>query len=134
MSDSAAQRIDRSFFWKVWGGIAAFTVVVLLTQHGNVPAQSSGIAQTTVILVLGIILILIASVLRWVVILRAKDARSLVIAMVAGLVLSESVGFFGLYLLPSGMTHSRTALFALSLLSIIQFVPTYAKGAKAAQP
>ena len=58
---------------------------------------------------------------------KARYLRRLLVLMVVGLALSESVVFYGIFLFRADMPATKMALFVLSLLSALQFVPVYAK-------
>ena len=47
--------------------------------------------------------------------------------MIIGLALSEAVEFYGIFLIPRDQPDTKLALFMLPLLSMAQFVPTYAR-------
>ena len=68
----------------------------------------------------------VAAAVRWAVIPRVTDSRRLLICLIIGLAFSESVEFFGLFLFPADMPTTKMGLFLLSLLSALQFMPTYA--------
>jgi hypothetical protein len=47
--------------------------------------------------------------------------------MVIGLALSEGAGIFGIFLVPHDQPETKLLVFLLSLFSVLQFVPLYAR-------
>ncbi len=71
--------------------------------------------------------LLAAAIIRWRFIPKATDLRRLLVLLVIGLALSEAVTFFGIFLFQADMPETKTGLFVLSVLSVLQFMPLYAK-------
>jgi hypothetical protein len=67
-----------------------------------------------------------ATVVRWLLVPRTKDPRKLLILMIIGLALSESGEFNGIFLVAQSMPETKMAIFYLSLVSALQFIPFYA--------
>lgn len=113
--------------WIIWIAITALIPVYQFVLGKGLPggpnAPTDGISP---ILILAASMILIATVVRWIVLPRAKDTRQLLVAMIIGLALSESVEFYGLFLFPASQPQTKLSLFLLSLLSCMQFIPLYA--------
>ena len=68
-----------------------------------------------------------AAVVRWWFIPKTTDLKRLLVLLIIGLALSEAVTFFGIFLFQSDMPETKTGLFVLSVLSVLQFMPLYAK-------
>ena len=49
------------------------------------------------------------------------------VAMLVGLALGEAVEFHGIFLIPSNQPDPKLALFLVTLVSIAQFAPVYAR-------
>jgi hypothetical protein len=70
--------------------------------------------------------VIVASLIRWLFIPRAKNAAQLLVLMIIGLALSEAVEFYGLFLLPADQPSTKLGLWVLAILSGLQFIPMYA--------
>ena len=68
-----------------------------------------------------------AAVVRWLLIPKSQDLKRLLVLMIIGLALSETVVFHGIFLFPPDMPATKMGLFLLSFVSAFQFVPIYAK-------
>jgi len=69
--------------------------------------------------------ILIATSVRWLVIPKLRHQQQLV-AMIIGLALSEQPIFFSLFLIGSDYPQYQITILMLSVVSLIQFAPSYA--------
>lgn len=72
--------------------------------------------------------IFVATVIRWFVLPRMATVWSLLSAFIVGMALSETAGFYGIFLIGQGGAQIKMTSFYLALLSAIQFAPIYAKG------
>jgi len=68
----------------------------------------------------------VATAVRWLLVPRTSDPRKLLILMIIGLALSESGEFNGIFLVAKPMPETKMAIFYLSLVSALQFIPFYA--------
>ena len=64
---------------------------------------------------------------RWWFLPKEKDLRRILVLLVIGMALSESVVFFEIFLFPRDMPGTKMGLFVLSLGSALQFMPIYAR-------
>jgi hypothetical protein len=70
--------------------------------------------------------VMIASCIRWLVIPKIQQPQLQLVAMIAGLSLSEAPVFFSLFLIGSDYPQYQIAVLMLAVVSIIQFAPSYA--------
>lgn len=68
-----------------------------------------------------------AAIVRWLFVPKARDIQRLLVLMIIGVALSESVVFYSIFLFPADMPATKMGLFVLSFLSALQFAPVYAK-------
>lgn len=69
--------------------------------------------------------ILIATALRWWVIPKIKAQQKMLVAMIIGCALSEQPIFFSLFLIGADYPQNQIAVLMLSVVSLIQFAPSY---------
>jgi hypothetical protein len=128
MADSTPQKLNPSFFWKVWTGVVGMTVVVQFTSGGGLRfdvGPSSAVGQGFLTW-FAIALIIAATVIRWGFLPRAFERRQKAILMAVGLALSGAVEYFSVYAFGPDAHSTKVALSALALLSLIQFAPFFA--------
>ncbi len=108
--------------WVLW---ASFTVGIFFfyTFLGQNSAPAPIGTETRTPWLIAGTMIFISSALRWIVLPRMHDAQKLLVTMIAGIALAESVTFLGLFVFPA----YRLDFFVLSALGIFQFIPTYAR-------
>ncbi len=119
--------------WMIWLGITASMVMYQFQfGHGWRHGADARSALALPITWVTFVFLLGAAVVRWLVIPRIRSWRAVLAWMIVGLALSETVGFYGIFLYPSDMPASKLAVFVLALLSAGQFMPVYAGQAAAA--
>lgn len=70
--------------------------------------------------------ILLATLIRWLVITKLKDAQAQLVAMIIGLSLAEAPIFFSLFLIGPDYPQNQIAVLMVAVVAIIQFAPSYA--------
>jgi len=125
---SAPQKKHPSVLWILWGSILGSIFIYQFKLGHGLPAGHDvrSVMGDPVIWVC-IVTLLVAAVVRWVLIPRVTDLKRLLVFLLVGLALSEAVTFYGIFLFHADMPETKTGLFVLSVLSVLQFVPTYAK-------
>jgi hypothetical protein len=114
--------------WILWATMLVAMVMYQFQLGGGIPAgrdlpgeQAIGLEITSTVF------IGFATLIRWLMIPRAVGGRNLLILMIAGVALSETVTFYEIFLLPRSMPHTRLEYFVVSILSALQFAPFYGK-------
>jgi len=113
--------------WVIWFAMLSavffyqFGIGRGLPHGSNLPSAAAPPA-----VYLAIAQVAVASLIRWLVIPRAKEIPKILVLMIIGLALSEAVEFFGLFLVPRDQPETKLSLWILSILSIAQFAPVYA--------
>jgi hypothetical protein len=129
MSDSQAAS-QRLVAWVIWFALVCSIVAYqLILGHGIPRGTNAASTETSPIAVIAVGEIVIASVIRWLLIPKAQGAGKLLVLMIIGLALSEGAEFFGLFLVPGNQPETKLAIWILSLLSALQFMPVYASRA-----
>ena len=114
--------------WVIWASLFTGIIVYQLVLGRGIPAGENAPASgMNFAVVLAIGQIAAASLVRWLFIPRAKNPGQLLVFMIVGLALSEAVEFYGLFLVSADQPSTKLTLWVLSLLSALQFIPTYAK-------
>jgi hypothetical protein len=113
--------------WIIWFALTSSIVVYQFILGHGVPQGTN--EPTTAIhpmALVAVATIAMASLVRWLLIPRNREAGKLLVLMIVGLALSESAQLFGLFLIPSGQPETKLAIWILALLSALQFMPVYA--------
>ena len=69
--------------------------------------------------------VVLATGVRWLVIPRLKQQRQMLVALIIGLVLSETPIFFELFLIGAAYPQNQIAVLMIVVFSLIQFAPIY---------
>jgi hypothetical protein len=114
--------------WIIWFAIICSIVLYQFKLgHGLLTGSDARPASQNPVMLLAVGLIVVALLLRWLLMPKMKDARQQLILMIIGLSLSEAIGFYGIFFFGPDMPSTKMTLFAVSLLSALQFAPVYAK-------
>jgi len=68
----------------------------------------------------------LAAAVRWLVIPKLKEQQKLLVTMIVGLALSEQPIFVSLFLIGADYPQYQIAVLMASVVSLIQFAPSYA--------
>jgi hypothetical protein len=107
----------------LWAVIFGSIFFYQFTLGGGIFESSSPMRMLQFPMPMALVQLAVAATIRWLVIPRVSDLRRLLVLMIVGLALSEAVEFYGIFL---GGRQMEMPLFVLCLLSVFQFVPTYA--------
>jgi len=123
---------DRSAFsqklvsWVIWFALTASIVVYQLVLGHEIPhGANARVSEMPPIVAVASVEFIAAAAIRWLLVPKTRVAGRLLVLMIIGLSLSESAEFFGLFLVPNDQPETKLALWILSLLSAIQFIPIY---------
>jgi len=114
--------------WVIWASLFVSIFIYQFALGGGIPTGSDSAASGVnpmVWVALG--QLIAASAVRWLLLPKAEAAGKKLILMIIGLSLSEGVEFYGLFLIHPDQPSTKLALWVLSLLSVFQFIPVYAK-------
>lgn len=112
--------------WIIWFSILAGLVILQLSIGGGFPHGGNQGQPPTFFLVLSFAGIVISTVIRWLILPKAKSFQSMQVMMVIGLAFAESAGIFEMFLIGSKFQETQRLLFCLSVAAILQFIPLYA--------
>lgn len=125
-----AKDASSQVFWIIWFGMIGGIVLYQCKLGGGwLHGEDARSAIASPITWVAIGLLLCAAAVRWLLIPQVRGYRPLLVLLIIGLALSETVGFFGMFLLPADMPAAKMQLFVLALLSAAQFAPFYARRA-----
>jgi len=114
--------------WVIWLALISGVLVLQFMLGRGIPwgenAPTSGL--NPFLFVMGAQLVG-ATVVRWVVLPRARHPSQQLVFMIIGLALSEAVVIFEIFLLPADQPATRLIAFSLGMTSMLQFVPVYAR-------
>lgn len=115
-------------FWVIWFAILGGLLVIQYKLGGGVPTgRNAADAKIPAVIFVAFGEVLFATVVRWLVLPRFVELPKKLVWMIIGLALSEGAGFFGIFLIPRDQPETRLLVFLLSVLSVLQFVPLYAR-------
>jgi len=121
--------------WVIWGFLLCSVVVYQFALGGGIPkgtdAPAAGLDPFAVV---AVVEVLIASAIRWLLLPRADAPGKILVLMIIGLALSEAAEILGLFLVSPDQPGTKLALWILSLLSVIQFIPLYARSTPQSDP
>ena len=128
-------RQQQLVIWVIWFSLLVSVVIYQFALGRGIPVGENVREEgLNVFVVMSCTQVLIASLIRWILIPRAGAPGKLLVLMIIGLALSESVEFFGLFLISSDQPSTKLALWILSLVSIAQFAPIYAMSPRQTDP
>lgn len=128
-------RSQQVVLWAIWLGMLSSVVVVQLFLGGGLPKLSSfKTIDYHPVAILAVGQVLIATVVRWVPLRRAGTTGEVLVCMVIGLALSEAVTVHGCFLVPDELVGLRAVFWLMSVVSVIQFAPVYARKPRPQSP
>ncbi len=99
--------------WTIWFAIVCSIVMYQFKLgHGILTGSDARPASQNPAMLLAVGQIVVASLLRWILMPKMKDARQQLILMIIGLSLSEAVGFYSIFLFGPDMPSTKMTLFA----------------------
>ena len=120
MTNESKQQL--TVWWVLW---AAFQAGIFVIYHflGGSAAQPPSPSPDSPLWLAGLAPFVISTIIRWVVLPRARSAQVALPLFIVGIAMAEAVCFLGLFIFPA----HRQELFALSVLGIFQFIPYFAR-------
>lgn len=115
-------------FWILWGGILSMILVFQFQVAGGIPEGEDEGAPPTWLLVSCFAGPLVSMVFRWVVLPRHKESGKALAFMILGASLAEQGQIFQVFLLGDEFPETKRAVFLLSLVAVVQYVPFHARG------
>ena len=114
-------------FWILWVAFLGSITVYQVELGGGLPhGGNAGPQALNLPVVLGAVQFVVAALIRWIVIPKVTDGVRLLPLMVVGLALSESLTFYGIFLVASNMPQTQLAFLVASFFGVLQFAPFYA--------
>ncbi len=108
-------------WWVLWGAMLCGVCAIYFTMSHSVSANEKA-SMNSAFWMVAMIPFVISSILRWLVLTQIKTGQTALPFFIVGMALAESTCMMGLFVFSA---HS-TALFALSVLGIAQYVPYFA--------
>jgi hypothetical protein len=116
-------------FWVIWFAILSGLLVMQFFLGGGVPTgRNAPDASIPGIVFVPLGEVLLATLVRGLVLPRFVELPKKFVWMIIGLSLSEGAGILGIFLLPGDQPETKLLVFLLSLFSVLQFIPLYARG------
>lgn len=112
----------------IWGvPSTAVAVIQFIVWSRSSEGEAALVEHFTFFVSVLAALLVVATAMRWLILPRMAESGPKLLALIIGLLLSACVAVFGLCLLPSDQAATRFVIFALSLASLLQFVPVLAR-------
>jgi hypothetical protein len=114
-------------FWIIWFAFLQSAFVIHFILGGGFP-EGDNVAEPMAawLWLICIVPIVLATAVRWLVIPKLKEQPKMLVAMIIGLALCEQPIFFSLFLIGSDYPQYQIVILMLSVVSLIQFAPSYA--------
>ncbi|MBK1883615.1 hypothetical protein JIN85_14425 [Luteolibacter pohnpeiensis] len=112
--------------WIIWFSMLAGNVILQLNIWDGLPHEPNQGHPPILFLMMSFAGIVISTVIRWLILPKAKSFQSMQVMMVIGLAFAESAGMFEMFLIGSKFPETQRLLFCLSVAAILQFIPLYA--------
>jgi hypothetical protein len=114
-------------YWTIWACLLGWTILSELKNGGGIPrgADKGGVHTPIAILVISGAFAVASLFIRWFVVPRRSDRRTLLILMIIGLALACSLTDFGIYLVSPDLPQTRLVFWVISLICTVQFAPIY---------
>lgn len=120
-------KMNSIILWLIWLAIFLSLFLYQFLLGGGIPSGKNETEPPVVFMWIIGSEILIASFIRWVLIPKQVDNIKLLRLMIIGLALSESVQFIQIFVIGKNYPETQLSVFALSVFSVAQFIPLYAK-------
>lgn len=114
-------------FWIIWFVFLQSAFVIHFLIGGGFPiGDNVAEPMATWLWFLCFVPMVIAAGVRWLVLAKMKDQKKMLAAMIVGLALAEQPIFFSLFLIGGDYPQYQIAVLMASVISLIQFAPSYA--------
>ena len=123
MPEKKPSNLPPIVWWVIWAALMSGVFIIYFTISASMPTKQKQEVESGVWMI-GMTPFLISSVLRWLILSRKESAQSAFPIFIMGLAMAEATCILGLFVFPA----YSTALFALSVLGIAQYVPYFAAG------
>ena len=114
-------------YWILWAAILWGMMFLQFFHGGGIPAGEDAPNPPQGIFIFCISIIAISTIIRWILIPKAKDRGKLLVLMIIGLALIDGAQIFQLFLIGPDYPQKQITILVLALIGAVQFVPTYAK-------
>ena len=112
--------------WIIWFALLQSAFIIHFVIGGGFPSgENAAEPMASWLWFLCFAPIVVATVIRWIVIPKIGEPQKLLVAMIVGLFLSENPIMFSLLLIGSDYPQNQIAVLIVSVLSLIQFAPSY---------
>lgn len=117
--------------WMIWAAmfLAAFIYQAIL--GGGIPSGEDGEGLEWMFVWLCFACFAASTALRWLLIPKVKRFEKVFPIMVAGLAFAEAPQFFQIFLIGPDYPATQLSIFILAVLTLLQWVPTFAKNMEA---
>lgn len=114
-------------FWILWFVFLQSAFVIHFVIGGGFPeGENTAEPMASWLWLVCVVPMLLATAIRWLVIPKIKEQQKQLVAMIVGLALSEQPIFFSLFLIGADYPQNQIAVLMVSVVSLIQFAPSYA--------
>ena len=129
MNEAAPQGPPRALvLWIIWFALVAAVPFYVVFLGGGWPTgKNPPDAPLPAMFLVGLAELIGATAIRWFVLPRFQKLQQKLVWMVVGLSLSEGPVFYSIFLIPRSLPETRMLLIVLCVLSLLQFIPLYAR-------
>ncbi len=122
-------RVPIQTFWTIWIAILGWMILNQYRVGGGIP-QGKNIENNygpLPFLILAAIMAVSSIVIRWFAIPGKVDRKTLLVLMIIGLALANSISYYGVYLIRPEYPQTKVAFFFASFFCILQFAPIFVR-------
>jgi hypothetical protein len=113
--------------WVLWFSFLTGVIIYQFMLGRGIPSgENAPGAEWPVIAYVALAQLGVATVVRWLLLPRARTTGAVLVHMVLGIALCESVAFYGLFLVPENQPATKLTLWIVALVGVAQFAPIYA--------
>ncbi|MGJ8652827.1 MAG: hypothetical protein ACSHX8_06100 [Opitutaceae bacterium] len=114
-------------FWIIWFVFLQSAFVIHFVIGGGFPSGENEVEpMASWLWLVCAVPMLLAAAIRWLVIPKLKEQQKRFVAMIVGLAFAEQPIFFSIFLIGTDYPQYQIAVLMVSVVSLIQFAPSYA--------
>lgn len=113
-------------FWVIWAFLLGSVLMYPFMLGEGIPAGSNADEPLSPLFWgLGLGSFFLAVIIRWLVLPRVVSLQAQLVPFVVGIAISETIVFYGLFLVGPEYPQTQLMFYILSFLGVAQFIPTF---------
>lgn len=112
--------------WVIWSFMFIAILMYQFLLAGGIPSGKNKSDPTSIFMWIIWIEVFATCFIRWVLMQNQKETSKLLVLMIVGLSLAESMQFIQIFIIGNNFPETQLTVFIISIISALQFMPTYA--------